>query len=335
VKEGRELVVGTVITVGLLVAVVGTLWLQGTNWGRPVTPVEVWVANAGQLIGGNPVVYRGVQIGRVAEIALDQTGTFVRIGLELEGEVVLPEDAKGLISAQSFFGDWQLEIVQQAMFPRFDYYDVPPGYTVDDVRIIGGHALPDVSRLTAAADEISQNLARLTDRFDRAFNEETADALAQFIRNLEELSGDVTELVQQQAVTFERVGAEVERAASEFSEAAAVGRSTLQRVDDLLARGEIDTILVNLGTATRSLDELIVGFGETRTEVGLIFARADTGFQAIGRIAAGLERGEGALGRLLTDNTLALRAESAVLQFELLLQDIRANPGRYVRLSIF
>ena len=40
-------------------------------------------------------------------------------------------------------------------------------------------------------------------------------------------------------------------------------------------------------------------------------------------------------GRLLTDSTLALNAEDMLRSLDLLLQDVRENPGRYVRLSIF
>jgi phospholipid/cholesterol/gamma-HCH transport system substrate-binding protein len=52
-------------------------------------------------------------------------------------------------------------------------------------------------------------------------------------------------------------------------------------------------------------------------------------------MTARIEGGEGALGRLLTDTTLAVRAESVLLSLDSLLQDFRENPGRYVRLTIF
>lgn len=63
--------------------------------------------------------------------------------------------------------------------------------------------------------------------------------------------------------------------------------------------------------------------------------RADSAFLRVDRIAAGLEAGEGSLGRLLTDTAFALRAENVLMQLDLLLQDVRENPRRYVRLSIF
>jgi phospholipid/cholesterol/gamma-HCH transport system substrate-binding protein len=103
----------------------------------------------------------------------------------------------------------------------------------------------------------------------------------------------------------------------------------------VLARGEIDSILVNMQRASRSVDDLASRIGETQSEVSGVLQRADTTLQAVARIAARIESGEGTLGRLFTDQAFALRAEGAVFQLEQLLEDIRANPGRYIRLSIF
>lgn len=334
-REGKELLVGTVIVAGIVLVVVGSLWLKGVNWGRTVTRVDVLVRDVGQLMEGNEAKFRGVTIGRVSAITVEPDGEAVRVSLELEGPVDIPPDAQGLIAPESLFGDWQCELVTRARFPRFDYYEVPDGYTEDGVRVLGGYALPDISRLTAAADEISENLAVLTDRFDRAFNEETADALGQAIRNIQQVSDDIKNLIQQQAATFEVVSVEVQNAATEIGAASVVARGTLERVDRVLARGEIDSILVNVQAATRSLQEMSGNVSASTDDLQRVLTTADSAMTALDRVASRLDRGEGALGRLLVDTALAVRAEQAMTQFELLLKDIRENPGRYVRLSIF
>jgi hypothetical protein len=268
---------------------------------------------------------------------VDTTGTFVRITLALEGEreFRIEDQNRGLISPQSLFGDWQMEIVTANQFPRAEFFEVPPGYTENGIRVIGGYALADISRLTEAADEISQNLAVLTDRFDRAFNEETADALAQAIRDLRTISEDVRQLIAEQAAGLERIGAQVERAAVEVSAAATVGRGTLERLDELMARGHVDSIIINIEAATRSLEETAAEFRAAAARVEPVLARADTSFTTLGRLAARVESGEGSLGRLLMDTTFVARAEGVVSQLEQLLAEIRANPGRFIRFSIF
>ena len=63
--------------------------------------------------------------------------------------------------------------------------------------------------------------------------------------------------------------------------------------------------------------------------------KADATFDRLDRIAASAEAGEGSLGRLLSDSTFAVEAESVLGELRSLLADLQENPSRYVRLSIF
>jgi phospholipid/cholesterol/gamma-HCH transport system substrate-binding protein len=329
--QGRELVVGSVILAALAVVVVGTLWLQGTNFGQTTTRVEVLVRDVGQLTEGNAVKFRGVAIGEVAEVVVEPGGNAVRLVLEIQGDQAFADDAAVLIAPESLFGDWQAEIVTKAGAPEFVFFDVSPAEQMRDTIVLGGYAIPDISRLTAAADQISQNLRRLTDRFDRAFTEETADQIRLAIGNLEAISGDIRELIGQQATTFENVSVEVQRAASEISASATQARITLERLDQTLAGGDVDSILVNIENATASIERMAAGL----EGVDGTLARADSTLGSVQRIASRIEAGEGSLGRLLSDTTLAHRLESSAAQLDSLLIDVKANPRRYINLSIF
>ena len=336
-KQGNELVVGTVIIAAVVVLVAGTLWLQGTNFGQRITPLYVLVREVGQLAEGNSVKLRGVQIGRVASIAVEPGGNLVRIVIEMQGDFDIedPSDAGVIIAPESLFGDWQAEIVSRRGFSQFDYVDVPPSAQTGDTLVLGGYAIPDISRLTAAADEISQNLSRLTDRFDRAFTEETADQLRSAIGNIEGISADIRELITQQASTFAVVSADVASAANEISRASTQARVTLQQLDGLLNRGEVDSILMSVRNASASIDSIAASINRSTGGLDYTIARADSAFASLQRVTASVEAGEGSLGRLIVDSTLALRAESAMAQLDSLLADVKANPRRYVRLSIF
>lgn len=334
-SHGRELIVGLVIITALVITVAGTLWLQGTNLGRTTTRVEVLVNDVGQLTEGNPVKFRGVSIGRVADIVVEQGGDAVRLVLQLQSEVTLGDDAAVVIAPESLFGDWQAEIVTRAGTPEFVFFDPPPAELSRDTLVLGGYAIPDISRLTAAADQISRNLARLTDRFDRAFTEETADQLRIAIGNLESISTSIRELIEQQATTFANVSSEVERAATQISASATQARVTLERMDETLSRGEVDSILVSIRNATANIDLIATELANSTGRFDRTMARADSAFGGVQRIAARIQAGDGALGRLVADSALAVSLESAAAQLDSLLADVKANPRRYVRLSIF
>ena len=95
-------------------------------------------------------------------------------------------------------------------------------------------------------------------------------------------------------------------------------------------------IFAILGTIFVGLSFLAAAFGiAPDPDEAETLMRADSAFTRIDRIAARMEGGEGALGRLLVDSTLAVRAEDVLAQLDLLLRDLQENPRRYVRLSIF
>ena len=52
-------------------------------------------------------------------------------------------------------------------------------------------------------------------------------------------------------------------------------------------------------------------------------------------IMAGLEAGEGSMGALLKNDSLYTNLESASRELDLLIEDLRVNPNRYMHLSVF
>lgn len=327
--------VGLVILVAITVAVAGTLWLKGSNWGRPAVPLHVLLSDVAQLSPGNPVKFRGVQVGRVSQISVEPDGQAVRVTLALDVELPLPEDAVVLLAPESFFGDWQAEIVRRDRFPGFAFYAVPEGTAVDGVPVLGGYALPELSRLTASAEQISNNLADLTERFDIAFNEETAANLARAIENFGVVSEDLRALVDQQSQIAMSITVSADSALAEIEAASRVARRSFERVEMLLGDQQIDSIVARVAGASGNIEKISGDLAGSSDELAATLARADSVFARIDELTARVMAGEGALGRLVADSTLAVRAEGALLQLDLLLQDLRENPRRYVRLSIF
>ena len=331
----REILVGTVIIVAVVVAVFGTLWLQGTNFGRPSIEVQVLLADVAQLNEGDAVKYRGVNIGKVDVIEVDAGGQAVRLTLLLDGQTVLPDDPVVVVAPESLFGSWQAEIVARGRYASFAFYDVPVGAAVEGVPVLGGYALPELSRLTASAEQISDNVALLSERFELAFNDETAASLAQAIDNMEVISQEIRELVAQQSELIVRVTSSTDSALTEIEGASRAARSSFERLDAVLTDAQVDSIVTNVRLATASIEEIAGNLTGSSADLSGTLAKADSAFSRLDRLAARVEAGEGAFGRLMVDSTLAVRAEDVLAELDLLLQDLRENPRRYVRLSIF
>ncbi|HKK92583.1 MAG TPA: hypothetical protein VJ925_04080, partial [Longimicrobiales bacterium] len=249
-----------------------------------------------------------------------------------------PEDAAALVAPESLFGDWQVEIISAARLPGFDYLDVDSlGVTPSQpgVPVLGGYTIPDISRLTATANEISENLSILSARVEEAFTEETADDLRLAIVNLREISATLRDFTSDQAGSFNEVTDDIRAAASEISAAARAGRSTLDRMDGFMAEAQFDSIFADVEVAADNLAGITTGVAGSTDEITRTLARADSVFARIDRITARVDAGEGFVGQLLSDTVLVGQTNSVLVELELLLRDFRENPSRYVRLSIF
>jgi len=325
----REIMVGVVIVTGVLVAVLGTLWLRDASFGRGTQELEALFQEVGQLMNGNSVKLRGVTIGRVEQISVEPDGEAVRVRMRIRSDVTLPESRAAISAPESMFGDWQVEIVDPFDYPQFEFLQSAEAGTM------GGYALPDFSRLTAAADQISENLGNLTDRVEQAFTEETANNLSQAINNIQDVSERLRELVEAQAGAVSDLTSEFGASAVEVGLAAHSAHLAFERAEELLGAPTTDSIMVDARMTLANLKTLSEELSAaTRGAQGMI-GRADSTFARIDRLMAQVEAGEGALGLLMRDTVLVTQAQGALDALTALLTDLQANPQRYVRLSIF
>lgn len=328
-KRSNEALVGAVIVAGVALAAFGTMWLQGVRPGSADTDIQAVFEGVGQANPGNPVKVRGVQVGRIRNIEVAPDGEVVRVHLRVEGDVPLPPDPVVILSPESMFGDWQAEIVSRDRFPEYRY--TRPREEED----LAGYAIPDISQLTATADRISADLEVLTERVGVAFSEETAENIASLIENVEAVTERLSDLVTQQAESFAGVTDDLRSATGEFGDAANEARETFQRVSAILDREDLDAALQDLSVVASNFRTLSAEMGDTNREVREMAVRIDSTFQRVAVVMARVEAGEGSVGRLLHDPTVAEGLEATLQELELLLADIRENPRRYLRLSIF
>jgi len=329
VSRSKEALVGVVILASVIVVTFGTLWLQGVTLAATETEITAVFANVGVIRPGNPVKYRGVRVGRVREITVDPGGELVRVVARIQEDTPMPADAVAILAPESLFGDWQLEITPRDRFPEYRYAQP------DDPDHLPGYAIPDISQLTATADRISADIEILTERVGIAFSEETARNVASLIDNVEEVTQRLSELVSQQAGAFTDVTGEIQEATQRIGEAAASARMSFDQVGETLSREELARILEDLAVVAENTREFSGDLDETGSELRGMAARADSTFARVNVLLAQVEAGDGTLGRLLQDPAIAMEVEGTLQELQLLLEDIRENPRRYLRLSIF
>lgn len=328
-KRRTDVMVGAVIVLAILLTFLGTVWLKGGRLGREDVLLNVRLREVGQLKEGNTVKLRGVPIGSVESLALEPDGEGVVVVLRVRREATLPEDPVVLLSPESMFGAWQAEIHPRTRFPTYAYAEAR------DPQTLPGYALPDMSRLTAVADEIAQNLAVLSNRVELAFTEETAHNVRKAIENIQQVSEQLTGMVGTQHRAIAEVATNLQQTSEALGGAATAAERTFARIDAALDEGELETIVGNVARASTQLDSLSNALlGASRDFRGVV-GRADTTLQAVEALAAGAARGEGSLGLLLQDSTLYADMVRTNALVQELLKDFRANPRKYIKMSVF
>ncbi|NJD09649.1 MAG: MCE family protein [Gemmatimonadetes bacterium] len=330
-KRSNEVLVGLVVIVGVMVVVFGTIWLKGVKPGRERTDLVARFDRVGQLLEGGVVKLRGVPIGRVEKIALDSTGDGVLVTMSIRSDVQLPPEAVVVLSPESLFGDWQAEIGGKAD-PDFESYDYaqPVG-----AGVLPGYSLPELSRITAVADQIAHDLAILSDRFQEAFTTETAKNIRLAIENIQQVSEQLTGLVGKQQSAFDSVAADLTRTSQAAGQAAETLDRAFTEVEAAIGGGKLTGIVDNVQRSSVRVDSLTTELMAASRALRRMALGADTTLRRMGTIATSLERGEGSLGMLLRDTALYYSLAEGSVQLQALLKDIREHPRKYINLTVF
>jgi phospholipid/cholesterol/gamma-HCH transport system substrate-binding protein len=359
-KLKNEAIVGIVVLLGLVALVFGSYWLSGRPWARAEQDVTAIFREVGGLRSGNPVVYRGVSVGRVTLIELSGEGRGVYVTMAVDPDIVLQPDAAVILSPQSLFGDWQAQIATRQRFPELEFtFTTRPD-------VLPGAALPDISELTAVAARIAGDIQTLSQRVELAFTEETAIKIRETIENVQEMSQQLTGFVTQQTVVFQDVSRNVLASSDNIRQATQRVERVVGQLEGSLEGGEIQEVLTNVRLASENLRDLSVEMRGATAGVPGLMSRADTALVAFGAVAADIqgtlrnlqpglaevgptiaearlalatlqrageriENGEGTLGRLLEDPALYEETQAAIATLRRLMADIQANPARYIR----
>lgn len=324
----REVLVGLVVVLGIVAGVFGSIWLKG-GWQRGQTELRTAATSVGALVPGAVVKFRGVTVGRVESIEVLPSGEAVMVEMRVLPELVIPENAAVLLAPESVFGEWQAEILDRSEF------GLPPFLDYPEEGVLPGAALPDFSRLTATADQIARNLTAISERFEVAFNEETAQNLKNMIDNMGVLSEGLAEIIAQQTERFEQLAEGVDESAQELGAAARAARISFEHFDSLMLGGEAETMVADAGASLRNLREFTEDVGASLGDLRAAAQKVDSTFARMEGLLAALEAPDGSFGRLIGDPTLADGAVEALAEFRALLADIQENPRRYLNFSIF
>ena len=334
-KRENEFAVGLVVIAALAVVVGGALWLSGAHFGKTEETVTARFRTVGGLGVGNPVVLRGVRVGRVEAIRL-APGNWVEADLKIYAGVTLPQKPAVIAASASLFGEWAATLISSDPPPN----DPNVRQALVEAQAAGGGkwpgaTLPDIGELTAQASRIATDIGTVSTRIQTAFDSSAVTDLRRSIRDFGQIADRLARVTNEQADVIGDVGANLSKSSQALSRAATDLRTTLGRVDTATSQGQLVTILNNtaatstdLRSASQDFRQLMAAANRNSESLVRVLQNADS---VMSRIA----NRSGTLGLLVSDSALYRETTLTMIQLRQLLSDIQANPRKYFTFSVF
>ena len=334
-KRENEFAVGMVVIAAFVVAVGGALWLSGAHLGRTEAVNTARFRTVGGLGVGDPVVLRGVRVGRVEAIRL-APGNWVEADLKIYAGTQPPPRPAVIAASVSLFGEWAASLVPLEQLPN------DPNITraIAEAQAAGGGkwpgaTLPDIGQLTAQASRIATDIATVSSRIQTAFDSEAVIELRRSIKDFGQVADRLATVTNEQADVIGRVGSNLRQGSDVLAKAATNLETTLGRVDSATNQGQLATILTNSATTSANLKsasqdfrDLLGAAHKNQESLVRVLVAADS-------VMSRIQNRSGTLGLLVSDSTLYRETTLTMIQLRQLMSDIQANPRKYFSFSVF
>lgn len=281
----------------LVVLIGGVTWLKEFTLGRRVDIWTVRFEQAGGLGASDEVQVNGIRKGSVESMEL--VGDHVVVKLALATEVRPTTDSRVSIRNVGLMGEKVIAVDLRTTGQPYTAQDTIPGIYERGV----SEVMAELGSSVDAVSKISEQIKALADVMEREGD------LAGTLRNFRQTSEELKLSVQENRTSLR----------SALRDFAAAGRTAKALTTDREA--ELKRTLDRFGSAAENMDRLSVRLDSLRGSIQSVTSKVD--------------RGQGTLGKLVNDDKLYVDLNTSVQSLKALIEDIKKNPKKYLKLEIF
>ncbi len=294
-RERYEIKVGLVFILTVTCLIAGLLWAKRIRPRQSEMQLVAVFSTVGGLGTGDEVLVNGLRLGKVEAIRLRQRDVLVT--LTLDRRIPLYQGYNIRIVTLNFTGEMGVSIEPGAGEPLPEPYGVLRGTDPFSLEDVVQPGLETIRSVRSVAETLSISLPPLV--------HDARNVLNRLDSTLEEARSGV-----------------------------AVNKVALRRSLDDLQRV--------LGSANRTISSLETRLDTSLTRADDAFLTIKTASDSLRRAAETIAQAKGTINRLVHDPSLyedlrrtSLHLDSAAVSIDSLAQDVRRNPKRYVRFSLF
>ncbi len=306
-KISNETKVGALTAVAITVLILGFNFLKGKDLRSGTTRLYVVFPNVEGLQVSNPVLVNGFQIGKITYLEeKDANMTGIVVTLSISRNVNIPRNSVAVISSE-LLGTPSVKI---ALGNGQDF--VKSGDTLRAERSLSlADRLGDkIDPTLATVNKAVTSLDDLVQKFNTILDPNTRNNLQDIIANLAASTKSLNRLLDPQSGTLAKTLNNVEAVSGTFARNSGKIDSTFSNFQDAsarLAKADLEGTLKSLKNNMDRLENVI----------------------------AKMETKDGTLGALLNDRQLYDEIRKTNRSLNILLDDFRVNPKRYVNISVF
>ncbi len=300
-KLSRELKTGIIVIGGILLFVMGFSYLKSTPLFDNSKTLYAVYPNVGGLQSGTVVSINGYGVGKVNDIRFIDTKGNLVVTFTVSSEFQFSENSRVELYDTGIIGGKGLQIM-----PIFDgapevqsgdtlATDTRPGLT----ELAQQKLTPLFKKFESAVTDADSVMMNVNDVLDTKTKNDLRKAISGLSKLMVSLNGSAGTLDQMLKDNQGKLGSSLDN----FD----VLTSNFAKLSDSLNNAGLGRTLASLQSTVASLDNIM----------------------------SKLEKGDGTLGKLMNDKELYSNLNNASMELDLLLQDFRLNPKRYVNVSVF
>jgi phospholipid/cholesterol/gamma-HCH transport system substrate-binding protein len=314
-KISKEFTIGILFILAILILLWGFNFLKNRELFSKEKTLFAVYKNVDGLEPSGPIFINGVKVGQVKKVYFDPSmnGDII-VELMFTQHFPIPDNSTAKIFSVDLMGSKAINIIlgtsaELALEGDTLFTEVEASLK-DAVNA-------QIAPLKIKAEELLSSIDTMVVAIQGVFNKDIREDLSASIksirntfRNLESTTQNLDTLVYAQSGRLSGIIYNIEMITQNL-------RNNSQ---------EINRILDNFANISDSL---------ARADIAGIANNLNTTVNSISTVLNKLDKGEGTLGMLLNDDKLYLDLEKSASELNKLLEDIRINPKRYVRVSVF
>lgn len=300
-KLSREIKTAVLVIASVVLFIWGYSFLKGKALFANYKTFYVTYTNVEGLVKSAPVTLNGLAIGKVNDIKINETDGSVVVELQITSDFPISSTSAAVLYEPGFIGGKQI-----AIEPDFKNKTL-----AED-----GQELPGELKLSLTAS-IQEKLVPLQAKFETVLVE------------VEKLLQGVNSVLDKKSQENLKI------TLAELSKTMVEIHAASTNVNSILTDNKSDLKGVVTNFKKVSTDFAKISDSLTKADLGKTVKSFNTSLAKVDAVLLDLEAGKGSAGKLLKDEALYSNLKSTTKEMELLLQDVRLYPTRYINVSVF